>query len=72
MNNLREVLERFLSRHQQVLRDVTPDPKPRSADGESIRVELLKRQWAVLHQIVELKASGLGTRVMARQLGVSR
>jgi len=72
LKNLREVLERFLGRHQQVLRDATPDPKPRSADGEKIRVELLERQRAVLHQMVDLKASGLGTRVIARQLGVSR
>lgn len=72
LNNLREILERFLGRHQQVWRDATPDPKPRSADGDKIRAELLERQRAVVHRMAELNASGLGTWVIARQLGVSR
>ncbi|WP_019587602.1 ISL3 family transposase [Deinococcus apachensis] len=72
LKNLREALERFLGRHQNVLRETTPAPKPRSQAGEDVRAQRQQRRMALLVQMQVLRAAGLGTRVIARHLGVSR
>lgn len=72
LKKLREALERFLGRHQNVLRETTPAPKLRSQVGEDVRAQRQQRHVALLVQMQVLRAAGLGTRVIARQLGVSR
>lgn len=72
LKNLREVLERFLGRHQKMLREATPDAKPRSKDGEEVRAQINRQKSTLLIQMQALRRDGLGTRMIARRLGVSR
>lgn len=66
--NLREALERFLGRHQAVLRESTAPPVKRSADGERVRHENQQRREARFEQIQTLRAAGHSL----RELGCSR
>lgn len=70
--NLREALERFLGRHQSVLRESTPSPVKRSAGGEVVRSENQRRREARFEQIRAMSAAGHSLRDIARELGCSR
>lgn len=70
--NLREVVERFLGRHQAVLRESTAPPVKRSADGELVRSENQQRREARFEQIHAMRGAGYSLRAITRELGCSR
>jgi transposase len=72
LKNLSDVVERFLGRHQRLLREVTVGPRPRSQAGEAMRSEIDARREALLRNVRDLRHAGHSTRDIARQLGISR
>lgn len=72
LKNLREVVERFLARHQRLLREHASPPKPRTHADEAARAARYARDGAFLARVQELRLEGLSIRAVARQLGCSR
>ncbi len=72
LKNLREVVERFLARHQHLLREHTLPPKLRTHAGEAARAARYARDTAFLERVQGLRREGLSVRAVARQLGCSR
>jgi transposase len=72
LKNLREVVERFLARHQRLLREYALPPKLRTHADEAARAARHARDKAFLARVQELRRQGLSIRAVARHLGCSR
>lgn len=72
LKNLSDVVERFLGRHQRLLREVTVGPRSRSQAGEAVRSEIDARRETLLRNVRDLRHAGHSTRDIARRLGISR